>query len=208
MKMKKSFFQVIFKLIFRELKSYLIFVVQNIPGMSGSYLRYVIYRPLLGKCGNNVHFPLGVYIKGYKNIELGNNISFSSENRLYAESVTKESRIKIGNNVNFNTNVMVNADNMGEIIIGNDVMIGPNTVFRSANHEFRDPAKLIRLQGHTKGTIIVGNGVWIGANCVVLTKVNIGRGAVIGAGAVVTKDVADFEIVAGVPAKKIGSRLK
>jgi len=205
--MKNSIFLVLFKLIFRELESYFIFVVQNIPGMLGSYLRHSIYRLLFKKCGKHVRFPIGVHIKGYKNIELGNNISFSSESRLYAKSLTNESRIKIGNNVAFNTNVMVNADDMGEIIIEDNVMIGPNTVFRSANHEFRNPAMIIRLQGHTKGTIRVGSDVWIGANCVILTNVSIGKGAVIGAGAVVTKDVADFEIVAGVPAKKIGSRL-
>lgn len=90
---------------------------------------------------------------------------------------------------------------MGEIIIEDDVMIGPNTVFRSANHEFRNSEMLIRLQGHTKGKIRVGSDVWIGAKCVILTNVNIGKGAVIGVGAVVTKDVADFEIVAGVPEK-------
>lgn len=170
-------------------------------------MRYGIYSSLFKKCGKRVYFAAGVYIKGYKNIELGDNIIFSSQSQLYAESPTNESRIKIGNNVGFNVNVMINADNMGEIIIGNNVMVGPNTVFRSANHAFRDPGIPMRLQGHTKGQIMVGSDVWIGANCVILTNVNIGKGAVIGAGAVVTKDVPDFEIVGGVPAKRIGSRL-
>jgi len=206
--MKKSILSKLFELVFRELGSYFIFVIRNVPGMLGSYVRYNIYGFMLRKCGKHVRFPAGVYLKGYKNIELGNNVSFSEGNRIYAESQTIESFIRIGNNVNFNTNVMVNADNMGEIIIGDDVMVGPNTVFRSANHEFRDPEKPIRLQGHTKGTIRVGSDVWIGANCVILSNVSIGKGVVVGAGAVVTKDVNDFEIVAGVPAKKIGSRLK
>ena len=48
--------------------------------------------------------------------------------------------------------------------------------------------------------------MWVGSNAVILPNVTIGKGAVIGAGAVVTKDVSDFEIVGGVPAKKIGSR--
>ncbi len=205
--MGKIKFFALFKLILRELENYFNFVLQNVPGMFGSCLRYNIYRFLLKKCGKPVRFPTGVHIKGYKNIELGNNISFASESRLYAESLTNESRIKIGNNVAFNTNVMVNADDMGEIIIEDNVMVGPNTVFRSANHEFRNPAILIQLQGHVKGTIRVGSDVWIGANCVILTNVTIGKGAVIGAGAVVTKDVAAFEIVGGVPAKKIGSRM-
>lgn len=205
--MRESFFLVVGRLILRELENYANCVVRHIPGMLGSFLRYNIYYFLFGKCGKHVSFPCGVYIKGFKNIELGSNVYFSSETRLYAESPTNKSGIKIGNNVTFNTNVMVNADVMGEIIIGDDVMIGPNTVFRSANHEFRNPEMLIRLQGSTKGEIRVGNGVWIGSNCVILANVIIGEGAVIGAGAVVTKDVADFEIVGGVPAKKIGSRI-
>lgn len=205
--MKNFPFSSLFKLILRELKSYSIFVVQNLPGMSGSYLRYGIYSSLFKKCGKRVYFAAGVYIKGYNNIELGDNIIFSSQCQLYAQSPTNESQIKIGNNVGFNVNVMINADNMGEIIIGDNVMVGPNTVFRPANHAFRDPEMPMRLQGHTKGKIRVGSDVWIGSNCVILTNVNIGKGAVIGAGAVVTKDVSDFEIVGGVPAKKIGSRL-
>lgn len=190
-----------------ELKSYAMFMVRNFPGMFGCCLRRCIYKPLFRKCGKGIYFPVGVYIKGYKNIELGNNIIFANESRLYAESATEESYIKIGNGVTFNINVMVNADNMGEIIIEDDVMIGPNTVFRSANHEFRNPEIPIRLQGHSKGKIKVGNGAWIGANCVILPDVTIGKGAVIAAGAVVTKDVPDLEIAGGVPAKKIGSRL-
>ena len=53
----------------------------------------------------------------------------------------------------------------------------------------------------------MGNDVWIGANCSVLEGVTIGDGAVIGANAVVNRNVAPFDIVGGVPAKKIGSRL-
>lgn len=53
---------------------------------------------------------------------------------------------------------------------------------------------------------VIGNDVWIGANAMVISGVTIGTGAVIGAGAVVTRDVAPYEIVGGVPAKKIGQR--
>ena len=52
----------------------------------------------------------------------------------------------------------------------------------------------------------IGNGVWLGANCVVLPGVVIGDGAIVGASAVVTKDVGEMDIVVGVPARKIGSR--
>jgi len=58
----------------------------------------------------------------------------------------------------------------------------------------------------TKGTINIGNDVWIGTNAIVLSGVNIGDGSVIAAGAIVTKDVPPYAIVAGVPAKVIKYR--
>ncbi len=61
-------------------------------------------------------------------------------------------------------------------------------------------------QGHVPGTVVIEEDVWIGANCVITPDVRIGRGAVVGAGAVVTRDVAPFAIVGGVPAREIGRR--
>jgi virginiamycin A acetyltransferase len=58
----------------------------------------------------------------------------------------------------------------------------------------------------SKGPILIGNDVWIGANCIILSGVKIGNGAVIAAGSVVTKDIPDFGVVAGVPAKVIKFR--
>ena len=63
------------------------------------------------------------------------------------------------------------------------------------------------LQGERSLPILVGDDVWIGANATILRGVVIGRGAIIAAHAVVSKDVQPYEIVGGVPAKKIGSRL-
>jgi len=54
--------------------------------------------------------------------------------------------------------------------------------------------------------VVIGDRVWIGYRAIVLPGVTIGEGAVVGAGAVVTKDVEPYEIVAGNPARKIGSR--
>lgn len=64
----------------------------------------------------------------------------------------------------------------------------------------------IREQGEEERPVVVGDDVWIGANVVILPGVEIKRGAVIAAGAVVTKDVGELEIVGGVPARVIGRR--
>ncbi|KGG13610.1 Galactoside O-acetyltransferase [Prochlorococcus sp. MIT 0601] len=113
--------------------------------------------------------------------------------------------IKIGNNLKLNTNIIIGASS-GEIIIGDDVLIGSNVVLRAADHIFSQRDKLIQLQGHRSGKIVIENDVWIGSNCVITKGVRIGKGAVIAAGAVVTKDVSAFSLVAGVPAKKISER--
>ncbi len=94
---------------------------------------------------------------------------------------------------------------LGEIVIGDNVLIGPQTVFWGRDHGM-DVGKKINEQPHKYEKIIIGDDVWIGANVTVLKGVNIAEGAVVGAGAVVTKNVRAYSIVAGVPAKIIGSR--
>ena len=102
-----------------------------------------------------------------------------------------------------NNNVMINARGKGGITIGDNVLIGPNVVLRSNNHMFQDVLIPIREQGMTQGEIVVGDDVWIASNAVILAGVKIGRGAVVAAGGVVTKDVPDYAVVGGVPAKLI-----
>lgn len=94
---------------------------------------------------------------------------------------------------------------LGNIVIGNDVQIGPKTVIWGRDHGIRRD-KLIREQPHVKKTISIGNDVWIGANVTILKGVTIGDGAVVGAGSVVTKDVPSYAIVAGNPARVIKER--
>jgi len=178
------------------------------PGKLGCYLRYSIYKRRFISCGKRISIPQAVFFKGFKNIELGENIWFGPFNSIFADSITNEARIKIGNNVSFNCNVMVNADVRGTIIIEDNVLIGPNVVIRASGHRYEDIDMPIREQGHRKGRIVIKSGVWISANAVILPNVIVGRGSIVGAGAVVAKDVNDFEIVGGVPAERIGSRVR
>ena len=69
------------------------------------------------------------------------------------------------------------------------------------NHNFSDPDKLIDEQGISTAAVHIGDDVWIGANAVVLPGVTIGNHSVVAAGAIVTKDVPQGSLVAGVPAK-------
>ncbi|GGD29003.1 acetyltransferase [Microbacterium faecale] len=108
-----------------------------------------------------------------------------------------------GTNIRLGERVFVNSgcrfQDQGGITIGDDALIGHNTVIATLNHDL-DPA--------TRATtvpkpVVIGDSVWIGANATILPGVTIGDGAVVAAGAVVTADVAARTIVAGVPARRI-----
>ena len=94
----------------------------------------------------------------------------------------------------------------GQIRIGNDVRIAPHVMMIAANHVFDDPDRPIREQGLDRGPIVIEDDVWIGGRVNVTAGVTIGRGSVIGAGAVVTRDIPPYSVAVGVPAKVIKSR--
>lgn len=77
----------------------------------------------------------------------------------------------------------------------------------TANHSFEDMDTPMRLQGDDESRpITVGNDVWIGRRAMVMPGVSIGNGSIVAAGAVVTRDVPEFSVVAGVPAKVVKMR--
>lgn len=108
-----------------------------------------------------------------------------------------------GKNIHLGDNVFINADckfqDQGGIYIGNDVLIGHNVVLATLNHD-ENPENRANL---IAAPIKIGNKVWIGSNATILPGVTVGDGAIIAAGAVVTKDVEENSIVAGVPARFI-----
>ena len=92
---------------------------------------------------------------------------------------------------------------IGPVSIGNNVNLAQGITVTALNHNFDDATKRIDEQGVSTKPVVIGNDVWIGANVVVLPGVTIGSHCVVAAGAVVTKDVPDRTLVAGVPAKVI-----
>lgn len=92
---------------------------------------------------------------------------------------------------------------IGPVTIGNHVNLAQGITVTALNHNFSEADKRIDEQGVSTGQVVIGDDVWIGANAVVLPNVSIGRHCVIAAGAIVTKDVPDGCVVAGVPAKII-----
>lgn len=95
------------------------------------------------------------------------------------------------------------------VTIGDNVLIAANCTLAATNHEFRDPAIPIRLQGFMpgRGGIIIEDDVWIGANCVLLDGSIVRRGAVVSAGTVVRSEVPAYAVIGGNPWRLFKSRL-
>jgi len=93
----------------------------------------------------------------------------------------------------------------GGVVIGDRVYTSPFTQIIAVNHEFSDSGKSFVEQGITAEGIVIEDDVWLGAGCVITDGVRIGKGSVVAAGAVVTNDVPEHVVVAGVPAKIIKS---
>lgn len=92
---------------------------------------------------------------------------------------------------------------IGPVNIGNHVNLAQGVVVSGLNHNFQDITRCIDEQGVSTSPITIHDDVWIGANSVVTAGVTIGRHSVIAAGSVVTKDVPEYTVVAGSPARVI-----
>lgn len=133
--------------------------------------------------------------------------------RLMLKSCGK--KVNIEKNAVFSKNVSlgdysgigVNSKIYGTCTIGNYVMMGEDCTIITRNHAYEKTEIPMMEQGFEKEQpVIIGNDVWIGDRVVILPGVHIGNGCIIGAGAVVTHDIPDFSIAAGVPAKIIRKR--
>ncbi len=142
----------------------------------------------------------------YDGVEIGNNFTLGKYAVIECTGVLRNvgNSLKIGNNVGINHYCFIGV--RGNITIGDNVIFGPRVNIFSENHNFDRLDISIKNQGVTKEDTIIGNDVWIGASVSIMPGVKVGNGCVIAAGSVVTKDSADFSVVAGVPAKIIKNR--
>lgn len=105
--------------------------------------------------------------------------------------------VKIGNHV------FVGASNViiGPVTLNDHIMTAQNVVMSGLNHGFENVKVAFRYQPCTVAEIVIGEGCWIGANVVITSGVKVGRYSIIAAGSVVTKDVPEYSIAGGNPAK-------
>ena len=117
----------------------------------------------------------------------------------YGPGQVRRDGVSIGANSRINRDCSI--DVRGGVRIGDNVSISPEVVISTAAHSAFDPEFRVELR-----PVVIEDQVWIGMRAMILGGVTLGRGSVVAAGAVVTKDVPPLTIVAGIPARPVGTR--
>jgi acetyltransferase-like isoleucine patch superfamily enzyme len=197
----------------------------NLAGALGYVFRKKFYPSLFQQVGKGVIFGKGLGLRHPNRIVLGDRVAIDDDSLLDAGSPTSAG-ISIGNDVIISRNCVIQAKTAA-VTIGDRTDIGCNTLLTASGGIEIGQSVLIagncyigggryntdRLdipmmeQGlYTKGPVIIGDDVWLGAGATVLDGVTLGKGCIVGAGAVVTKDLPEYAIATGVPAKVIKYR--
>ncbi len=154
-----------------------------------------LYLRAVTEVGSRVRTMGAPRIVNYGVMRIGNDVRISSHVVPVELATGEGGELLIGSGVHINYGVSIGATK--SVHIGDRVRIGPYT--RIVDSDFHDIYN--RALPGKPSPVVIGNDVWIGMNAVILPGVHVGRAAVIGTGAVVTKDVPDFAVVGGVPAK-------
>lgn len=159
------------------------FVGRHLPGSDAPYslgskrIRRFLCKGIFRKAGKNINIEHGAFFASGRDIEIGDNSGLGLNCRV-----------------------------TGPLKIGNDVMIGPDVMIFTQNHETSRLDIPMRLQTAPKKPVEIEDDVWIAARAIILPGIKISRGAIVGAGAVVTKDVPEYAVVGGNPARVIKYR--
>lgn len=203
-------------------------IVGSLPKIAmGTAARRKLYPLILRHMGKKVFIQEGVEFLSAEKIELGNEVYLFRNVKLNAWN--DNCKILLGDRVAIDRGADISCagDNCtieigegsfvgpytciagpGNVKIGKDCMIAAHSGIVANNHIFADPLQRIRDQGVTKKGIEIGDDCWLGYGVKVLDGVTIGKGSVIGAGAVVTKDLPPYSIAVGIPARAVDSRLQ
>lgn len=164
-------------------------------------LRAAVWRARGASLGPKTRIGRGCTVTRPWTIASGQRVQI--EHDAYLKTVDDAARITLGEHafIGFGTEL----DIALELHVGRHALIAPGCFITDHTHG-RRAGSLIDEQGIDARAVVIGNDAWLGAHAVVLPGVRIGEGAIVGAGAVVTRDVPVGAIVAGVPARIIGRR--
>lgn len=165
------------------------------------YICYILYH-LIGKHLPASDFPINLFGKSIRKLLVRGFVDKADKLINIDKNANISPHIEIGRN----SGIGINAKITSNTIIGDNVMMGPNVSVYTSNHNFDKLDIPMVEQGEEISPVIIKDDVWIGANAIILPGVTIGKGSIIGAGSIVTKDVEEYTIVAGNPAKVIKRR--
>lgn len=140
-----------------------------------------------------------IFAEPGRDITIGNNVTIASDAFLHGPIIIEDG-------VSINVGVAIDGGVKG-VFIGRHSRIANGSKIYAFNHGM-DPTRFIKDQPVTSNGIQIGEDVWIGANTCITDNLHIGNHSVIGMGAVVTKNVPEWVIMGGVPAKILGDRRK
>lgn len=138
---------------------------------------------------------------GHGRIVLGRWVHIGDGTKLRAHDGT----LRIGDKVVFGSDTRVNCQL--DIEIGATTLVADWVYIADFDHRFEDLDRPIKDQGIAKAPVRIGPDVWLGTKCTVTRGVSIGRGSVVAAHAVVTRDISPYQVVAGVPARVLRDRV-
>ncbi len=168
-----------FRYLPHELRAWTVYLLSKVPGRIGMAMRYQYYKWRGSFLGKRVHIFEEVLLLAPQNIRIGRNTFVGRRTIMQGRE-----RIEIGENV----------------------LIGPDVFITSTNHGYHERHTIIQYQGFESEKVTIEDDVWIGARSIILPGVTIGKGSVVAAGSVVTKDVGEYSVVGGNPAMLITTR--
>lgn len=167
-----------------------------------------VWYPSCLTVGHDVTIFDGAYIRSMRpgSVRIGSNTSIHMG--LWLDCGVAQDgmgSLRVGEHCLLQPYVTINAGE-ARVAIGDYVLIGQMVSIHAGNHVFADPERLIIEQGTTHECVTIEDDCWIGAKATILDGVTIGRGSVVGAGAVVTRSLPPLSIAVGNPARIIGMR--
>ncbi len=134
-------------------------------------------------------------------------IEFGDMNILYPGCILRLERgtIRTGRRVSFGPACLI-YETRGGLTIGDNTMLGGGVKISGVSHGYQDPCLPMRDQPTSDEPVVIGDDVWIGMGAIILPGVEVGRGAIIGAGSVVTKSIPPYSVGYGTPFRVTGER--
>lgn len=178
--------------------SYYLYKIWNLISLKNIY-----YKMVLGRCESGLIMRRGTSIRNPQYVNIGKNVVIDRYTTLCCNKIgDKQPLLTIGDGVSIGEFSSIGCSN--QITIEENVMFAPHVHITDRNHLYEDISLPISRQAAVSpGPILIGAGSWLGHSVQVMPNVTIGKHSVIAAGAIVTKDIPDYSIAAGIPARVI-----